>query len=98
MAVGVILRKAKIITDEVNKGLSNILMNVALPSMILYSFNMKFSPKLLHNAVMILLYSVMIHIILIILSKLAFIKVKGAKKACLYLQQYSQTAASLDIR
>lgn len=80
MIVGVILRKIRIITDDVSKGLSGILMNVALPSTILYSFNAKFSPSVLNNAIMILLYSIIIHIILIILSKLAYFKFEDSKK------------------
>lgn len=80
MAAGIILRKIKIITDEVNKGLSNILINVALPSMIIFSFNTKFSPSILKNAIMIFFYSVIIHIILILLSKLAYFRLKGSEK------------------
>lgn len=80
MIVGIILRKINIITDEVNKGLSGILMTVALPSTILYSFNAKFSPNVLKNAIMILFYSIIIHIMLIILSKLAYFKFEDSKK------------------
>lgn len=80
MMVGVILRKTKIITDEVNRGLSNILMNVALPCMILYSFNFKFSTNMFKGAVMIFLYSALIHIALIILSQIFYYKFKDSEK------------------
>lgn len=80
MMVGVILRKIKIITDEVNRGLSNILMNVALPCMILYSFNFKFSANMFKGAVMVFLYSALIHIALIILSKILYYKFKDSEK------------------
>lgn len=80
MMIGVVLRKLKIITDEVNKGFSSILMNLTLPCMIVYSFNFEFSVELLKNAVLILLYSIGIHIILIVLSKIAYIKFEDNKK------------------
>ncbi|MBP2032008.1 putative permease [Clostridium algifaecis] len=79
--VGVVLRKTKIVTDEVNKGLSNILMNVTLPFMILYSFNFKFSMDMLKEGITIFLYSVGIHIFLIILSKLLYFKFENSKKS-----------------
>lgn len=80
MIVGVILRKAKIITDEVNKALSSILINVTMPCMILYSFNFKFSMSMLKNAIMILFYSIAIHVFLIVLSKLLYFKSEDSKK------------------
>ncbi|MBU3178554.1 AEC family transporter [Clostridium estertheticum] len=80
MMVGVVLRKTKTITDEVNKGFSNILINLTMPCMIIYSFNFKFSMDMLKGASMILFYSIVIHIILIILSKLLYSKFEGSKK------------------
>ncbi|MBX4265009.1 AEC family transporter [Clostridium estertheticum] len=80
MMVGVILRKTKTITDEVNKSFSNILINLTMPCMIIYSFNFKFSMDMLKCASMILFYSIVIHIILIILSKLLYSKFENSKK------------------
>ncbi|MBX4259502.1 AEC family transporter [Clostridium estertheticum] len=80
MMVGVILRKTKTITDEVNKSFSNILINVTMPCMIIYSFNFKFSMDMLKGASMILFYSILIHIILIISSKLLYSKFENSKK------------------
>ncbi|MDD3224838.1 MAG: AEC family transporter [Clostridium sp.] len=80
MLVGAMLRKAKIISDEVNKGLTGILMNAAMPATILYSFNAKFSAGVLKNAIMIFFYSIIIHIFLIILSKVAYFKMEDSKK------------------
>lgn len=80
MLVGIALRKTKIISDEVNKGLTGILMNAAMPSTILYSFNAKFSAGILKNAIMIFSYSIIIHIFLIILSKAAYFKMEDSKK------------------
>ena len=80
MMIGVVLRKLKITTDEVNKGFSSVLMNLTMPCMIIYSFNFEFSMDMLKNAIMILFYSIGIHIILIVLSKLAYLKFEKSKK------------------
>ncbi|MCR3761175.1 AEC family transporter [Clostridium felsineum] len=80
MIVGVVLRKRKIITDEVNKGISNILMSLTLPCMIIYSFNFDFSMDMLKKAIMIFFYSVGIHIFLIILSEPLYFKFGKSKK------------------
>lgn len=81
MFVGVVLRKTKIVTDEVNKGLSSILINLTLPCMIIYSFNFNFSMNMLKKAIIIFFYSIGIHIFLIILSKLAYFKIDASKKS-----------------
>lgn len=80
MMIGVVLRVRKIITNHINKGLSNILMNLTLPFMIIYSFNFEFSREMMKNAIMIFCYSIGIHIILIVLSKLAYFKFDDSKK------------------
>lgn len=80
MAVGVILRKLNIITDQVNKGLSYILVNVTMPFLIINSFNFSFSKSMLQKGIMIFLYSLVIHIFLIILSKITYFKFPQDKK------------------
>ncbi|MDS0526479.1 AEC family transporter [Clostridium sp. SHJSY1] len=80
MIIGVFLRKKKVITNEVNKAFSNILMNLTLPFMIIYSFNFEFSMEMFKKAIMIFFYSVGIHILLIILSKLAYFRFENSKK------------------
>lgn len=80
MIVGVVLRKLKIITNEVNKGLSYILVNVTMPFLIINSFNFSFSKSMLQKGTMIFLYSLAIHVFLIILSKISYFKFSHDKK------------------
>lgn len=80
MIIGVFLKKIKIITNEISTGLSNILLNVALPCLIINSFNMNYSSKMMKNAYMVFLISFIIHISLIVLTNLAYIKMDKAKK------------------
>lgn len=79
MSVGILLKKVKIITEEVNKGLSNILLNVTLPCLILNSFNMKFSPEMMKNAAIILLLAIAIHIFFIFFSRISLFKLDKTK-------------------
>jgi len=83
MLAGIVLRKKNILTNEVNKGLSDILMTITMPFMIIHSFNLEFSIDMLKNAGLILVYSLIIHIILIGLSKLLYYNFEPSKKTIL---------------
>ncbi|WP_392486468.1 AEC family transporter [Haloimpatiens sp. FM7315] len=72
--LGYYSRKRGILNKEINKGLSNLLLRVTLPFMIIASFNYKFSPELLHNIKKIFIYSLIIHMVLIPLSKVFYYK------------------------
>lgn len=74
IAVGYIARKIGILNKEMNKGLSDLLLKITLPFMIVASFNYKFSPEMMKNIKSIFIYSLIIHILLIPLSKLFYIK------------------------
>lgn len=74
MLVGIYARKKNIITDESNKSLSQFLLNIALPFLILSSFDYNISKEAIQNAELIFLYSTVIHIFLILITKLLCIK------------------------
>ena len=74
MLVGFYGRKRGILNDSLSKGLSDILMNIALPAMIVASFIMDFSNTMLKNAGLIVVFSVIIHILLIIVGNITFRK------------------------
>lgn len=80
MVIGIYSRKKEIITSEINKGLSEFLVSVTLPLLIFSSFNFKLTPKIIHNAELIFLYSLVIHIVLALLSIVFSIKNKHDKK------------------
>lgn len=70
MIVGVYARKKDIITKEANKSLSDLLVNITLPFLLLSSFNYTYSQDMLLKAKTIFIYSVIIHLVIIFLSKL----------------------------
>lgn len=80
MGFGVIARKKGILKDEVKKGVSDLLLTMALPCMIISSFNQKFSSSMLLNAGSILIFSVVIHIASYYTSKVLYFKSSDDKK------------------
>ena len=78
IAVGYIIRKLGILSRELNKGLSDLLVYVTLPFSIITSFNFPFSQTLLANGIIVLLISIAIHLFAIFISKLLYWKYSPA--------------------
>lgn len=74
MLVGVYARKKNILTDESTSSLSRFLLNIALHFLIFSSFNYDISKEIIFNSILILIYSTIIHIFLILITKLFCIK------------------------
>ncbi|MDS1004400.1 AEC family transporter [Clostridium sporogenes] len=74
MGIGIICGKKEILNEEVNKKLSELLVKITLPCLIISSFNYNFTGDMIKNARMFFVYSVIIHIGLILISGLFFIK------------------------
>ena len=74
MVVGFYAKKKKFLNNAVDKGLSELLINITLPFMIVTSFNIKYEAELVRNAQKILIYSFLIHLSLIFISKLFFFR------------------------
>ena len=83
MAVGYIITKKNIINDDVSKGITQILTNIALPALIISSFSFGYSKDTIKAVAMVFIYSLIIHGITIIMGKLVFRKYKGGKNAVL---------------
>ena len=80
MMVGFYAKKKKFLNNTVDKGLSELLINITLPFMIVTSFNIKYEAAMVNNAQKILLYSFLIHISLIFISKILFFKFPSNKQ------------------
>ena len=80
IGVGYYGRKRNIINGEINKGLNKILLELTLPMMIVSSFDYTFSSEIMINIVKIFIYSLVIHIFLIIISILPYIKFDKDKR------------------
>lgn len=83
MLVGLYARKKGMLNEETDKKLSDFLLNITLPCLILSSFNYEFSQEMLVNARLIFIYSVIIHFALIFASGVISYKYKDGPKAVL---------------
>ncbi|KRQ87972.1 putative transporter YfdV [Caloramator mitchellensis] len=83
IVVGFFIRKKGIIDKKMNKGLTELILNVTLPFMIIASFNFPFSKDMLLNAGKLLLISALVHLSLVFASKYIFIKYPKEVKSVL---------------
>ncbi|MTI96925.1 MAG: AEC family transporter [Firmicutes bacterium] len=82
--VGVYARRRNIITDEMNKGLVNILIQIALPFMIITSFLHTYDSTIKANVVSTIYYSIIAYILMAAISYSLLKPVKKDKKTILH--------------
>lgn len=80
MCVGIYGRKRKIINEEINKGLTQILLGITLPFMIITSFTYTYSKEMSSNMAKTFLYSLFIHLILIFIGNILYLKIEKDKR------------------
>ena len=80
MLTGFFAKKRDIINKETRKKLSEMLVRITLPAMIIYSYNQEFSSELLQKSWIMIVYSFAIHIFTIIISTFIFNKFKKDTK------------------
>jgi malate permease and related proteins len=84
MLVGVYGSKRKIITPAINKGLIDILIQIALPFMIVSSFIYTYDDTIKSNVIKTFYYSITVYIITIFVSYLILLPIKKNKKTILH--------------
>ena len=82
--VGVYGSKKKIITAKINKGLIDILIQIALPFMILSSFIYTYDNTIKSNVIKTFYYTIIAYIIMTAVSYLILLPVKNDKKTILH--------------
>jgi len=82
--VGVYSSKKKIITPEINKKLVEILIQIALPFMIVSSFIHTYDTTIKANVTKTFYYSIVAYIIMITVSYLLLLPIKNDKKTILH--------------
>lgn len=85
---GVVIKKLKLVTDEFMKGLSNIIVYITLPAMLITSMNYDFTPELLSDSLLILLLGGLTHILLLGLS-IILVKLRRIEKPARGILQYA---------
>lgn len=81
--IGFYASKRNFLNEEINNGLSSILLNITLPLLIVNSFNLEYNSEMFTNIVNTFLYSVASFIIVILISHLLYFKVKYNNKQIL---------------
>jgi len=81
--VGFYASKKKILNEEINTGLSSILLNITLPLLIINSFNLEYNNEMINNIINTFLYSLASFVIVILISHVLYFKVKANKKQVL---------------
>ncbi|HEX3048809.1 MAG TPA: AEC family transporter [Bacillota bacterium] len=93
MAVGFYAKKRRILTNDLIKGLTELLINITVPLLTIASFNFDFSPKLLYNIGVIFAGSLGIHTLAFFLSKILFNKcAQNEKKVLQFSTVFSNCA------
>ncbi|MBP1925123.1 putative permease [Sedimentibacter acidaminivorans] len=82
--VGVYSSRKKIITEELNKGLTDILIKIALPFMIISSFMFEYDDTIKYNVLKTFYYSLGAYIIMAAASYILLLPVKNSKKTVLH--------------
>lgn len=78
--VGIYGSKRNIITGEINKGLTNLLLEITLPAMIIVSFIFDMNEEVKNNIIKCFYYSPIVILITIIVSYLLLLPLKSDKK------------------
>ena len=78
--VGLYGSKKKIISPEINKGLTHILIQIALPFMIVTSFIFTYDNTIKNNVINTFYYSLIYYLIIALISYLLLLPVKNYKK------------------
>lgn len=74
MAAGFFARKKNIVREESVSSLSNLLINITLPALLLSSFNYDYSPKMFVEAKRIFLYSFVLNLLIAFISRFLTLK------------------------
>ncbi len=78
--LGFYIRKRNILTGAASKILTKVVLTVAIPALAFTSFMKDINQKELHEGINILIWGFVIYILLIVLTKFIFARVKGDKQ------------------
>ena len=80
MLIGVLAFKKKIISDEIQIGLANILLKITLPLLVVTSFGVEFEEGIGEKVIQCFFYSILSIILAAIISSLFLLKMKDKEK------------------
>ncbi|MGB3990181.1 MAG: AEC family transporter [Acetivibrionales bacterium] len=90
MFVGFIAKKTGIINDAVSKKLSELLLKITNPLLVLSAFQMDFSPDIMNNVLLVFIFAVVANLVSILLGQVLFVRQKDEiKKIMKFTAVYS---------
>ena len=93
MVPGIVLKKCKLSTDGLGKGLSNLVLYIAQPALILRSYLRAYDDKILINMLYVLLFSIVAHAIFTVSVMFCFKKTPdGVRRMLRFATIFSNAA------
>jgi predicted permease len=93
MVVGVYARKKKIIDENMNKGLTSILLNITMPLNVIAAFNFEYSREMFVNMLIVLVFGLLVHPIAFVIARVLLVKFpKEEKNILLFSVVFSNCA------
>lgn len=94
MVIGFIAKKCSIINESVSKKLSELLLKITSPLLVISSFQVDFTREILYNVMIVFAFSIAAHIISIFLGMILFTKAgsEAKKKVMKFSAIYSNCA------
>ncbi len=83
VAVGFVIRKMNMVSEQGQKNLNDLLINVILPCNIVKSFMVEFETGMARDLTSMMLLSILVQVIFVIYGTIAFRKETPGRKACL---------------
>ncbi len=83
IAVGFLIRKIGLITEQGQKNINNLVINVVLPCNIVKSFMVDLEGGMIRDLTTMMLLSIVVQIIFVVYGKIVFRKQPEGRKACL---------------
>ena len=89
VAVGFLLGKIKLLDDRSSLGMSNLMLYVVTPCMVVSSFQRELDPNHLHNFVVMMIISLILHVAMMLLARVSMARLdddrRGAMSLCVVL-------------
>ena len=97
MLPGFILKKCRLSTDGLGKGLSNLVLYVAQPALVFMAYVRPFDKSILLNALMVFIFSIVAHVIFSVVAMLSYKKAPDAMRRMLRFATIFSNAAFMGI-
>ena len=97
MIPGVILKKTRLSTDGFGKGISNLILYIAQPTLVFLAYVRPYDSNVLVNALYVFLFSIVAHVIFAVVSLLSYKKAPDAMRRMLRFATLFSNAAFMGI-